>query len=117
MAGVEIEYWGTLGSARSAKQSTSGGMIINFIVKPMTIGNQQVFFVAGPIGMLVEKFGNERGAGVMNASDIGGGIIRQVVTGVRLRLDYRLFFLAKYDDVAPSTKHPQRLSAGLSVGF
>ena len=84
----------------------------------MTRGNIQ-FFAIGGFGLWGEEFADGRGTGALGAKDFGGGVKIWIAEGLRLRLDYRLFVLGEAEDAsrAPSTKHPQRFSAGLHLVF
>jgi hypothetical protein len=117
VAGFEIEYLGTLGG-ESTDHSSAGGIFGNVIVQPVTIGNLQ-FFAIGGFGLWGEKFADGKGTGELGAKDIGGGVKIRIVERLRLRLDYRLFLLGDPEGASgvPSTKRPQRFSAGLHLVF
>lgn len=117
VAGFEIEYTGALGG-ESADRSSVGGIFGNAIVHPMTIGNLQ-FFVIGGFGMWGEKFADGTGTGLLSATDFGGGLKIKIIERLRMRVDYRIFLLGDPEEtsVVPSTKRPQRLSAGLHLVF
>lgn len=117
VAGFEIEYLGTLG-AQSVDHSSAGGIFGNVIVQPVTIGKLQ-FFAVGGFGLWGEKFADGTGTGELGAKDIGGGVKIRIAERLRLRLDYRLFLLGDPEGASgvPSTKRPQRFSAGLHLVF
>ena len=59
---------------------------------------------------------------MLNAGNVGGGVLVSLAGPVSLRLEYRLFLLGEVSEaevgaVAPSRKYPQRIAAGLQVGF
>ena len=116
-AGFEIEYLGTLGG-QTADHSSAGGIFASLIVQPVTISNVQ-FFGIGGFGVWGETFADGTGTGELNAKNIGGGVKIGIAERLRLRLDYRLFLLGDPEGASgvPSTKHPQRLSAGLHLVF
>jgi hypothetical protein len=117
VAGFEIEYLGTLGG-ETADHSSAGGIFGNVIVQPVTISNVQ-FFGIGGFGLWGEKFADGKGTGVVGAKNIGGGVKIGIARRLRLRLDYRPFVLGDLEDASrgPSTKHPQRFSAGRHLVF
>jgi hypothetical protein len=84
----------------------------------VTISNVQ-FFAIGGFGIWSEKFANEDGIGGLAAKNIGGGVKIPIAGRLRLRLDYRLFVLGdlRDGDRGPTTKYPQRFSAGLQLVF
>lgn len=117
IAGFEIEYLGTL-DRRPAGRSSAGGIFASLIVQPVTISSFQPFAIAG-FGMWGETFPDGTGSGALEAKNIGGGVKIGVSERLRLRLDYRLFVLGDPEDSsrAPSTRRPQRFSAGLHLVF
>lgn len=117
VAGFEIEFLGTLGG-ESADHSSAGGIFGNLIVQPVTIGNLK-FFAVGGFGLWGETFADGTGTGVLGAKDIGGGVKIRITERLRLRLDYRLLLLSDPEGASgvPSTKRPQRFSAGLHLVF
>jgi hypothetical protein len=117
VAGFEIEYLGTLGG-ETADHSSAGGIFGSVIVQPVTISRVQFFGIAG-FGLWGEKFADGKGTGELGAKNIGGGVKIRIAERLKLRLDYRLFLLGEPEDASrdPSTRHPQRLSAGLHLVF
>lgn len=116
VAGFEIEYLATLGG-KSADHSAAGAILGNLIVQPVEVGNLQPYAIFG-FGIWGESFADGTGTGAMFAKDIGGGIKFRIAGRLRLRLDYRLFLLGDPEGTRlPSTKRPQRISAGLHVAF
>lgn len=117
VVGFEIEYLGTLGGV-SAADSPAGGIFASLIVQPATTSNLQ-FFAIGGFGIWSEKFANGDGTGGLDAKNIGGGVKIRLAGPLRLRLDYRLFVLGDLQDGdrGPTTKYPQRFSAGLQLVF
>ena len=87
-------------------------------MQPVTIGNLQ-FFAIGGFGLWGEKFADGTGTGALGAKDIGGGVKIRIAERLRLRLDYRLFLLDDPEGASgvPSTKRPQRFSAGVHLVF
>jgi hypothetical protein len=116
VAGFEIEYLSTV-RGKSADRSVAGGVFGNLVVQPVVIRNLQPFGIVG-FGMWGESFA-DGGTGALGARDIGGGVKVWVTDRLRLRLDYRLFLLGDVQDGsrAPSTKRPQRISAGIHLAF
>ena len=117
VAGFEIEYLWSV-NEKTPDRSVAGGIFGNLIVQPVVIRNLQFFGIVG-FGMWGESFADGTGTGAMGAKDIGGGMKIRVTDNLRVRLDYRLFVLGDAPDAsrAPSTKRPQRVSAGLHVAF
>jgi hypothetical protein len=117
VAGFEIEYLGTLGG-ETAGHSSAGGIFGSVIVQLPTSSNVQ-FFAMGGFGVWGETFADGKGTGELGAKNIGGGVKIRIAGPLRLRLDYRLFVLgdSQDGDRGPSTKHPQRFSAGLHLVF
>ena len=118
VVGFEIEYLSTLGETAPGDYS-AGGIFVSLIVQPVTISNVQIFAVGG-FGVWGEGFKGGKGTGVFNAGNVGGGVLVPLAGPLRLRLDYRLFLLGKADEtgaIAPSSKHPQRIAAGLHFAF
>lgn len=117
VAGFEIEYLGTVGG-ESGGHSSAGGIFANVIVHPATVGALQLFVVGG-FGLWGEKFEDGKGTGELGATDIGGGVRIWMTEHLRLRLDYRLFLLGDPEGASgvPSSRHPQRFSAGLHLAF
>jgi hypothetical protein len=116
--GFEIEYLSTLGGSTKAS-SSAGGIFASLIVQPVTISNVQVFAIGG-FGIWGESFAGGKGTGVLDAKNVGGGVLIPLAATISLRLDYRLFLLGEVEEVgsvAPSAKHPQRIAAGLHVAF
>ena len=114
--GVEVEYLSTFPGDYSA-----GGIFASVIVQPVTISNVQIFAVGG-VGVWGEGFAGGKRTGVLNAGNVGGGVLVALAGPVRLRLDYRLFLLGEVSEaevgaIAPSRKHPQRIAAGLHFAF
>jgi hypothetical protein len=111
VVGFEIEYFGTPGGA-TTDHSSAGGIFASLIVQPATTSNLQFFAIAG-FGIF------DHGGGVYNATNVGGGVKIRIVGPLRLRLDYRLFVLGDLQDGdrGPTTKYPQRFSAGLQLVF
>jgi hypothetical protein len=115
--GFEIEYLSTLGQTTPGDYS-AGGAFASLIVQAVTISNVQIFAVGG-VGIWAEGFAGKR-TGVLNAGNVGGGVLVALAGPLRLRLDYRLFLLGKVEEeggIAPSRKHPQRIAAGLYFDF
>jgi len=117
VVGFEIEYLGTLGGV-TADHSSAGGVFASIIVQPVTTSDVQ-FFGIGGFGIWGETFVDGKGTGAVSAKKIGGGVKIGIAERLRLRLDYRLFLLGEPDDASrdPSTRHPQRFSAGLHLVF
>ena len=118
VAGFEIEYFGTLGG-ETADHSGLGGIFASLLVQLPTTSNLQFFGLVG-FGIWGETFADGTATGVLNAKNVGGGVKIGIAEHVRLRLDYRLFALADPEEDGsrrPSTRFPQRLSAGLQLVF
>jgi hypothetical protein len=118
--GFEIEYLSTLGQTTPGDYS-AGGIFGSLIVQPVTISNVQIFAVGG-VGVWGEGFAGGKRTGVLNARNVGGGVLVALAGPLRLRLDYRLFLLGEVSEeevgaIAPSRKHPQRIAAGLYFRF
>lgn len=116
--GFEIEYLSTLGPTTPGHFS-AGGIFASVIVQPVTISNVQVFAIGG-FGIWGEGFSGGKGTGVLDAKNVGGGVLVALAGPMRLRLDYRLFLLGEVEEVgsiAPRRKHPQRIAAGLHFAF
>ena len=118
--GFEIEYLSTFGQTTPGDYS-AGGIFASLIVQPVTISNVQIFTVGG-VGVWGEGFAGGKRTGVLNAGNVGGGVLIALAGRLRLRLDYRLFVLGDVEEeevgaIAPSTKHPQRIAAGLHFAF
>jgi hypothetical protein len=115
VVGFEIEYFGTPGGV-TADHSSAGGIFASVIVQPATTSNIQ-FFAIGGLGIWGETF--DDGGGISNAKSVGGGVKIGIAARLMLRLDYRLFVLGDLEDSSrgPTTKYPQRLSAGLQFVF
>jgi hypothetical protein len=114
--GFEIEYLSTTPGDYSA-----GGIFASLIVQPVTISKVQIFAVGG-VGVWGEGFAGGKRTGVLNAGNVGGGVLVPLAGPLRLRLDYRLFLLGEVAKeevgaIAPGTKHPQRIAAGIHFAF
>ena len=114
--GVEVEYLTTRPGDYSA-----GGIFGSVIVVPMTIAKAQIFFVGG-VGVWGEGFDEGKRTGVLSAVNVGGGVLVGLAGPLKLRLDYRLFRLGEVSKeeigaISPSSKHPQRIAAGLHFRF
>jgi hypothetical protein len=114
--GFEIEYLST-----TPGDYTAGGIFASLIVQPVTISNVQIFAVGG-VGVWGEGFAGGKRTGVLSAGNVGGGVLVPLVGPLRLRLDYRLFLLGEVSKeevgaIAPRTKHPQRIAAGIHFAF
>lgn len=120
VVGFEIEYLGTFGQTTPGDYS-AGGIFASVIVQPVTISHVQIFAVGG-FGAWGEGFAGGKRTGVLNAGNVGGGVLVGLAGPLKLRLDYRLFLLgevaeAEVGAIAPSRKHPQRIAAGLHFAF
>lgn len=114
--GFEIEYLSTMSGDYSA-----GGIFASLIVQPVTISKVRIFAVGG-VGVWGEGFDGGRRTGVLGAGNIGGGALVPLAGPVSLRLDYRLFVLGDVSKeeigaIAPRTKYPQRIAAGIHFDF
>jgi len=114
--GFEIEYLST-----TPGDYTAGGIFASLIVQPMTISNVQIFAVGG-VGVWGEGFAGGKGTGVLSAGNVGGGVLVPLSGPLSLRLDYRLFLLGEVSKeevgaIAPGTRHPQRIAAGIHFDF
>lgn len=118
--GVEVEYLSTF-PQQSPGGYSAGGIFGSVIVQPVTISHLEIFAVGG-VGVWGEGFKGGKRTGVLNAGNVGGGVLVALAGPLKLRLDYRLFLLAEVSDaevgaIAPSRKHPQRIAAGLYFRF
>jgi hypothetical protein len=115
VAGFEIEYFGTPGGS-TTDHSSAGGIFASLVVQPATASKVQLFAIGG-LGIWGETFAD--GSGVSYAKNIGGGVKIPIARPLRLRLDYRLFVVGDLEDGdrGPTTKYPQRFSAGLQLVF
>ncbi len=114
--GFEIEYLST-----TPGDYTAGGIFASLIVQPVTISNVQIFAIGG-LGVWGEGFAGGKRTGVLTAGNVGGGVLVPLAGPVRLRLDYRLFLPGEVSKeevgaIAPRTKHPQRIAAGIHFAF
>jgi hypothetical protein len=118
--GVEVEYVSTF-PQNSPGGYSAGGIFGSVFVQPVTISNVQIFAVGG-VGVWGEGFTGGKRTGVLNAGNVGGGVLVALAGPLKLRLDYRLFLLGQVSEaevgaIAPSRKHPQRIAAGLHFTF
>ena len=116
--GFEIEYLRTVHQTALGGYS-AGGVFASLIVQPVTISHVQIFAIGG-VGIWGEGFSGGKSAGLFRAGNVGGGALVHLAGPLSLRLDYRLFLLGKAEEqgsIPPSTKHPQRIAAGLHFDF
>lgn len=114
--GFEIEYLSTI-----AGDYSGGGIFASLIVQPVMISNVQIFAVGG-VGVWGEGFEGGKRTGVLSAVNVGGGVLVPLAGPLSLRLDYRLFVLGEVSKeevgaIAPGTRHPQRIAAGIHFDF
>lgn len=106
--GWEFEY-ATITETDSAPGLTTG--FGNLLVQtPGLVSPVQVYGTSG-VGIFRERFGALQETNV--GSTFGGGVKIRLAGPLRLRLDYRIFKLQG----SPTQSKPQRLYAGLNVGF
>jgi hypothetical protein len=96
-----------------------GTITVNALVRtPLRIHGSQIYALGG-FGLYGES-GGGRGSGEVGAKDIGAGTTIPLGGPLKLRLDYRVYFLGRADDASPGSPishHPQRLSAAFSLAF
>lgn len=106
--GWEFEY-ASISETDSAPGLTTG--FGNLLVQtPGLVSPVQVYGTSG-VGLFRERFGTLQETNV--GATFGGGVKIRLAGPLRLRLDYRLFKLQG----SPTQTKPQRLYAGLNVGF
>jgi hypothetical protein len=113
---LEIGYAGTVGRSdtRPAAFSVSVDLIV---MTPLRAGRAQFYGLAG-FGMYAESYQQGHGTGALQALNYGGGAKIPLSGPVSLRLEYRIFNADRETgDPRIGTAPPQRLSAGLSLGF
>ena len=108
----EIEYARSVNGPREATPSLYTGSI-NLLIQPDVPVRGMLIYGIGGVGAYGEAFGSGVGGGVDTCTNVGGGVKVALAGPLRVRLDYRVFLLHGM----PKDKRPQRLYAGLSLGF
>ena len=117
--GFELEYAGSIGK-KSPSAPAVATITVNALVRtPLRVHGCQVYALGG-FGVYGEVTSDGRGSGEVGARDIGGGTTIPIGGPLKLRLDYRVYFLGRADDASPGSpisRHPQRLAAAISLAF
>ena len=108
--GFEFEFSDSVEDLASGLPGLRTGMGNVYVQNPIPLAGIQFYGTIGG-GIYRERLGalQETNGG----SNLGGGIKIAVAGPLKLRLDYRIFSLAGN----PMHKRPQRLYAGLTLGF
>jgi hypothetical protein len=95
---------------------TYGG---NFLVQWPVVARRLQYYAALGFGIYTETTDDGRGSGLVATKNGGGGLKITLVGPLKIRLDYRLFFLGDAGDSALGdiNPHPQRFTAGVVVAF
>jgi hypothetical protein len=106
------------GSQPSPKPS-GGTIFVNVLVQtPVRVHGARVYGLGG-FGLYGEQ-GGGRGSGEVAARDLGVGVKAPLGGALNLRLEYRLYLLGRAGDASPGSpisRHPQRLSAAVTLAF
>ena len=108
--GFEGEYSQTTTDQTSGSPSLQTGMGNVFVQNPIPVGGIQVYVTAGG-GIYREELGIEKTTDV--GTNFGGGAKIELVSHIKLRVDYRVFKLAGSAKYAT----PKRLYLGLTLGL
>jgi hypothetical protein len=108
--GFEMEYAKTTIDLMSSAPSLQTGMGNLFIQNPIPIAGIQFYATAGG-GLFREELGTDRTTNF--GANSGGGAKIELISHVRLRIDYRVFKLAGN----PKNPVPKRIYFGLSLGL
>lgn len=108
--GFEFEYSDSAEDLRNALPGLRSGMGNVYVQNPIATAGMQFYATVGG-GLYRERLGTRQESNV--GTNIGGGVKIALAGPLKLRLDYRIFTLAGN----PLHKHPQRVYAGLTLGF
>ena len=111
-AGFEVELARSVG-AGSAEAPSLFTIAADAVVPLTSADGGPSYFGIGGIGGYGESVGGGRGSSGL-AVNVGAGAILPLRGRLRLRLDYRLFFLRGSSDAEPVRPRRHRFSAGLS---
>jgi len=112
--GFEVEFATTAGHASSTQTAVGTAAVSVLVNTPLRIGATSVYALAG-FGVYGETGGGSS-SGAAGALHVGAGAAVPLKGPVKLRLEYRFIALREHEGPVVST-HPQRVSAGISVGF
>jgi opacity protein-like surface antigen len=110
IVGFEGEYAVTRSDDQAGAPSLKTGMANAFLQNPIPIKGLQFYVTAGG-GLYNEALGPSSTTGL--ATNVGAGAKIELVSHVKLRIDYRVFNLAG----SPLQPTPKRLYAGLSLSL
>jgi hypothetical protein len=110
IVGIEGEYAVTRSDDQAGAPSLKTGMINAFLQTPIPIKGLQFYLTAGG-GLYNEALGPSSTTGF--GSNVGGGTKIELVSHVKLRIDYRVFNLSG----SPMQPTPKRLYAGVSLSL
>lgn len=112
--GFEVEYAATAGHHPDSRTSVGTIGVSALVATPWRIHRAPVYLIAG-FGVYGETGGGSS-SGEASAVHVGAGITAPLAGSLKLRLEYRAIGL-KDTEGAVASRHPQRLLAGITVGF
>ncbi len=110
VVGFEFEYSDSAEDLKGGAPRLRTGMGNVYVQNPIPTAGMQFYATVGG-GLFREQLGTRLETNV--GTNIGGGVKIALAGPFRLRLDYRIFTLAGN----PLHKNPQRVYAGITMGF
>src|SRR5436309_216650 len=110
IVGFEVEYARTTQDLTSSAPSLQTGMGNLFVQNPIPIAGFQFYATAGG-GLFHEELGTSGTTSF--GANTGGGVKIELVSHVKVRIDYRVFKLAG----GPKNPTPKRIYVGLSLSL
>lgn len=116
--GLELDYVRTTGDRVPGRSYISifGGSLL---VQSNVIARRLQIYGAGGGGLYGEAYIDGPGSGEVGCLNIGGGVKITAAGPLKIRVDYRLFFLGDSPDSSLEHihRHPQRVVAGVGLAF
>jgi len=112
--GFELEYAATRGAPDEARRAIGSIQASLLVGTPLRVRRARVYAILG-VGAYGETGGGSNSE-LLSAWHAGAGAAVPVTGPLRVRIEYR-FIAIEEADARVASRHPQRLSVGVSLGF